>query len=85
MTFKVEHREGFYFVVDREIRRELAPVFDYDVTANEVCEKTNLEYPFFCSIPRVPVDSPYPRPNIIMPRPFPHKVKKYEDDPDLRS
>lgn len=75
MTYAVEQRDDFWFVVDREAGVELVTVFDYETTAREICAKANLRYPSFQSIPEVPVDSPYPRRNTILPRPYPRKVE----------
>lgn len=74
MTYAVEQRGDFFFVVARKHRVELVTVFDYEVTAKEICAKANARYPGFQSIPEVPVDSPYPRKGHILPRPYPRKV-----------
>lgn len=72
--YRVKQRGEFYFVVEDGKQIELAPVFDYEVTAKEICEKVNNKYPFFGQIPTVPAGSPYPRIDINYPRPFPRKV-----------
>lgn len=75
MAYEVEKRDDFWFVVDPELKVELVTVFDYPITASEICEKVNARYPFFQSIPTVLLGSPYPRKNTIVPGPFPRKVK----------
>lgn len=75
MSYAVETRDGFFFVVARKAGKELVTVFDYEVTAKEICAKANAGYPGFQSIPEVPVDSPYPRKHMVMPRPYPRKVE----------
>jgi hypothetical protein len=75
MAFSVEERDTFWFVVDREAGVELVTVFDYEITAREICAKANARYSSFQSIPEVPVDSPYPRTHTIIPGPYPRKVE----------
>ena len=70
----VEERNGWFFIVNAWKGQELAPVFDYRNTAEEICEKFEAKYPFFSEIPAVPYGSAYPRLNRIMPKPFPRRV-----------
>ena len=71
----VEERDGFFFVICPEGKKELITVFDHEVTAREIAAKASREYPFFQSIPKIDYGAPYPRPGTIVPRPFPAKVK----------
>lgn len=75
MEYDIETRDNFWFVVDRKRGRELVTVFDHETTAKEICIKVNARYPFFQSIPSVDADTPYPRPNTLIPRPYPRKVE----------
>jgi hypothetical protein len=61
LNFGIEARNGRWHVVDILRRVEMAPVFDYQVTAAEVAIKANLGHPFFHQIPTVPYLSVYPR------------------------
>jgi hypothetical protein len=74
MTYAIEQRNDFWFVVARKHGVELVTVFDYETTAREICAKANARYPGFQSIPEVP-DSPYPRKGHVIPRPYPRKVE----------
>lgn len=73
--WEVEERNGWFFVVNGWRGVELAPVFDYMTTAEEVMAKFQGKYPFFSEIPTVPYGCAYPRPNRIMPKPFPRRVR----------
>lgn len=72
--FQSQPKGDYFHIVDEERGVELAPVFDYDVSAKEVAEKVNRRYPFFSQIPTVPMGTPYPRPDVLMPGPYPQKV-----------
>lgn len=59
--FEVEPRDDKFYVVDRRRNVEMAPVFDFEVTAREIAIKATLGHPFFLQIPTVAWGAPYPR------------------------
>jgi hypothetical protein len=56
-----QQRGDNWLAVDEELRVELAPVFDCEITAAEIARKYNTHQPFFNRIPHVPMSSPIPR------------------------
>lgn len=65
VEYRKEHQ--MFFVVYESLGVELAPAFGNKWTAHEIALNGYYGVPFFTMIPTVPIDTPYPRPNLLMP------------------
>lgn len=68
--FEPQGRDGKWFAVNETRQIELAPVFDCEVTAEEVGRKCAGNEAFFNRIPTVAYGTPFPRPRDVKATPF---------------
>lgn len=77
---QTEKRGDKWFVTFPSESKELAPVFDLESTADEVGRHNIAKEAYFDGIPRVPLGTPYPRPESIKAPPAPFQrmpTRKY--------